>query len=192
MPDVHEPVLIDEKSDSLEGEQGREEGTEEEEWRREAEEAEWEAAMQGDEEAERDIHSRGEGGNSTEQARGSNAAAEQGGGWSENEEKRTSAKRFQARSDANQESRCPIAHPLEPRAVSWRLLRSRDRHMWLVVVDSRCNCGRRWTRVTPPTNVEPLGIAHTPGEGRHVRLHGHMYTGMYRRTQACTTIHGSV
>ena len=30
-------------------------------------------------------------------------------------------KRFQARSNSNQESRCPIAHPLDPRAVSWRL-----------------------------------------------------------------------
>ena len=28
-------------------------------------------------------------------------------------------RRFQARSDANQESRCPIAHPLESRAASW-------------------------------------------------------------------------
>ena len=83
---------IDEKRDSLKDEQNREEGTEEEEWR-EAEEAGWDAAMQGDEEAERDIHNRGEGGNSTEQARGGNAAAEQGEGWSENEEEKEPRRR---------------------------------------------------------------------------------------------------
>ena len=36
------------------------------------------------------------------------------------EENATSGfKRFQARSDTNQESRCPIAHPLVPRTASW-------------------------------------------------------------------------
>ena len=68
-------------------------------------------------------------------------------------------KRFQARSNANQESRCPIAHPLEPRAVSWRLP---DRRTWLLAVDSRA------------ASADGAGLERRhPQRDSHLGLHTH-------------------
>ena len=81
--------------------------------------------------------------------------------------------RFQAVSSAERcQSRITMSNRSSVGATCRVLEASRqalDRRTWLVVVDSRCICGRRWTRASPPTKGEPLGIAHTHGEGRHVR-----------------------
>ena len=68
--------------------------------------------------------------------------------------------RFQARSNTNQESRCPIAHPLDPRPASW----GPQVHVVCCRCDP-CTCKQRWTRATPPS------AAHRDS---HMGLHTHV------------------